>query len=232
MLQGKILWAAQAGYFGLIEQLDQEIAPLIDEFKARSEKARRPWLIWVISDHGEMLGDHGYFRKCEPYEGSANIPFLVTAARELGFRPGLRCFQPACLEDVMPTLLELAGVPRPEVLDGVSLVPILRGEHRVIRPWLHFEHAPCYGKDQAFHALTDGHFKYIWRPTDGTEQLFDLDEDRHEEHDLAGHAGHRERLESWRATLTKRLANRPEGFSDGGRLTPGRPYRPLHAPRR
>jgi arylsulfatase len=231
LLKGETLRAAQAGYFGLIEHLDHEVAPLIDAFKARSGKAGRPWVIWVISDHGEMLGDHGYFRKCEPYEGSANVPFLVAGARTLGFRPGLRCFQPVCLEDVMPTLLELAGVRQPEVMDGVSLVPILRGKQRVIRPWLHFEHAPCYSKDQAFHALTDGRFKYIWRPTDGTEQLFDLEKDRHEEHDLAGNAAHRETLKYWRATLTKRLLNRPEGFSDGERLISGRPYRPLYPSR-
>ena len=231
LLEGEPLCAAQAGYFGLIEQLDDEIAPLVEEFKTRSKRAGRPWLIWVISDHGEMLGDHGYFRKCEPFEGSANIPFLVAGSPELGFRPGLRSFQPVCLEDVMPTLLELAGAARPEVLDGVSLVPVLRGENRVIRPWLHFEHAPCYSEAQAFHALTDGHFKYIWRPTDGTQHLFDLDNDPREEHDLSKDAAHRQTLEIWRATLTERLAHRPEGFSDGSQLIPGRPYRPLHAPR-
>jgi len=229
LLEGETLRAAQAGYFGLIEQLDDETAPLVEEFKARSNQAGRPWLIWVIADHGEMLGDHGYFRKCEPYEGSANIPFLVAGSAELGFRAGLRSFQPVCLEDVMPTLLELAGATRPEVLDGVCLVPVLRGEQRVVRPWLHFEHATAYSKAQAFHALTDGHFKYIWRPIDGTEHLFDLDNDPTEEHDLATDAAHRELLESWRATLVERLAQRPEGFSDGHRLIPGRPYRPLHA---
>ena len=231
LLQGEPLRAAQSGYFGLIEQLDDEIAPLVEEFKTRSNKAGRPWLIWVISDHGEMLGDHGYFRKCEPFEGSANIPFLVAGSPELGFRPGLRSFQPVCLEDVMPTLLELAGAARPQVLDGVNLVPVLRGENREIRPWLHFEHAPCYGKAQAFHALTDGRFKYIWRPTDGREHLFDLDSDPREEHDLSKDAAHRQTLEAWRATLTKRLAQRPEGFSDGNQLIPGRPYKPLHASR-
>ena len=100
---------------------------MVREFKARSNRAGRPWLIWLIADHGEMLGDHGYFRKCEPYEGSANIPFLVTGSTELAFRAGLRSFQSVCLEDVMPTLLELAGAARPAVLDGRSLVPVLRG---------------------------------------------------------------------------------------------------------
>ncbi|HUT90766.1 MAG TPA: sulfatase-like hydrolase/transferase [Thermoguttaceae bacterium] len=229
LLEGEPLRAAQAGYFGLIEQLDDEIAPLVEEFKTRSSRIGRPWLIWVMADHGEMLGDHGYFRKCEPFEGSANIPFLISGSKELGFRPGLRSFRPVCLEDVMPTLLELGGGARPEVLDGVSLVPTLRGEDRVIRPWLHFEHATCYSEAQAFHALTDGRFKYIWRPADGTEHLFDLDNDLREEHDLSKDAAHRQTLETWRGTLTERLARRPEGFSDGDRLIPGRPYRPLHA---
>ena len=231
LLSGETLRRAQAGYFGLIEQLDTEIAPLVEEFKTWSRTTDRPWLIWFLSDHGEMLGDHGYFRKCEPFEGSANIPFVVTGSKDLGFRAGLRSFQPVCLEDVMPTLLRAAGTAPPQNLDGVDLIPLLRGEDCVIRPWLHFEHAPCYGEAQAFHALTDGRFKYIWRPSDGTEHLFDLAGDPREERDLTKDEDYRETLRAWRAVLTKRLAQRPEGFSDGRQLIAGRPYQPLHPPR-
>ncbi len=227
LLEGDTLRATQAGYFGLIQQLDDQVAPLIAEFKARSRKAKRPWVILLTSDHGEMLGDHGFFRKCEPFEGSANIPFLVAGSPELGFKPGLRSTQPVCLEDIMPTLLDLAGARCPKPMDGVSLVPVLRGEKQVVRECLHFEHAPCYSKQQAFHALTDGQFKYIWRPLDGTEHLFDLTADSHEEHDLAKVASHRALLEQWRARMVKQLANRPEGFSDGTNLILGRPYPPL-----
>ena len=229
LLQGKLLHEAQAGYFGLITHLDDQLAPLIREFKERSQKNKRPWVIVVISDHGEMLGDHGYFRKCEPYEGSANIPFIVAGSSELDFQPGRRCFQPVCLEDVMPTLLDLAGARFPRLMDGVSLVPTLRGSPRTIRPWLHFEHAPCYSKAQAFHALTDGHSKYIWRPTDGSEQLFNLDTDAREEHDLSQEPGHRATLQQWRTRMIQCLADRPEGFSDGTKLIAGRPYPPLQA---
>ncbi len=223
-LEGEALRATQAGYFGLIEHLDEQFAPLITEVKARSVKAGRPWVIVVTSDHGEMLGDHGYFRKCEPFEGAANIPLIVAASPGLGFKSGLRNMRPVCLEDLMPTLLDLAGVTLSQRIDGVSLVPALRGEDRPPREWLHSEHAPCYSKEQAFHSLTDGHLKYIWRPLDGTEHLFDLDHDPPEAHDLAKDAAQRGLLEQWRSRLVQRLAKRPEGFSDGNKLIPGRPY--------
>jgi arylsulfatase A-like enzyme len=124
----------------------------------------------------------------------------------------------------MPTVLDLAGARIPRPMDGVSLLPTLRGGKGVIRDWLHLEHAPCYSKEQAFHALTDGHHKYIWRPTDGSEQLFDLDKDLQEVRDLSIEAAQRAVLEEWRARLVRRLAGRPEGFSDGSKLIPGRPY--------
>src|ERR1051325_1712485 len=227
LLEGETLRATQCGYFGLIEHLDDQIAPLIEQFKERSRKAGRPWLILLTADHGEMLGDHGFFRKCEPFEGSDNIPFIIAGSSDLHFKPGLRSAQPVCLEDLMPTLLNLADTKCPKPMDGVSLAPLLRGEKQLVRDWLHTEHAPCYSKEQAFHALTDGHLKYIWRPLDGTEYLFDLDQDPREEHDLSKVARQRATLEKWRARLIKRLANRPEGFSDGKKLIAGRPYPPI-----
>ena len=223
LLEGETLRKAQAGYFGLIEHIDTEIAPLIAEFKARSEKAGRPWCIAFSADHGEMLGDHGYYRKCEPLEGSANVPFIIAGSKGLGFRPGLRSNEPVALEDLLPTLVELAGGPTPDV-DGISLVPVMRGATREVREWYHFEHSPCYSREQAFHALTDGRYKYIWRPTSGKEHLFDLEQDPREERDLAPQASARALLERWRGILIERLKPRPEGFTDGTRLIPGRPY--------
>jgi arylsulfatase A-like enzyme len=228
LLEGETLRAAQAGYFGLIEHLDDRISSLIRDFKARSEKAGRTWVIVVTSDHGEMLGDHGYFRKCEPYEGSANIPFIICGSPSLDFKAGLHIKQPVCLEDIMPTLLALAGTKSSTRIDGVNLVPILRGQKQLVREWLHFEHAPCYSREQAFHALTDGRFKYIWRPINGKEHLFDLYKDLKEEHDLSNDEFHSTIMETWRARLVRRLANRPEGFSKNGKLIAGCPYNALN----
>ncbi len=228
LLEGDVLRNAQAGYYGLIEHLDSQIALLIEDFKARSERANRPWVIVFTTDHGEMMGDHGYFRKCEPFEGSANIPFIIAGSRELGFRRGLKIRQPVCLADIMPTLLGLGGADTPEYVDGVDLTLTLRGREERIREWLHFEHAPCYSEAQAYHALTDGRHKYIWRPADGREHLFDLEKDPREERDLATVSSQRATLDAWRARLVKRLSDRPEGFVADGGLAPGRPYHPLN----
>jgi arylsulfatase len=229
LLEAEPLQAAQSGYFGLITLLDDQTAQLVADFKARSRQAGHPWVILFTTDHGEMLGDHGYFRKCEPYEGSANIPFIFAGSPELGFKAGITSSQPVCLEDILPTLLELAGVRIPDPMDGVNLLPTLRGQKQTIRQILHFEHAVCYNKPQAFQALTDGRFKYIWRPLDGSEQLFDLLQDPQEEHDLARQDSQQKKLEQWRQRMIKVLAGRPEGFTDGKKLISGRPYPPLQA---
>ncbi len=223
-LGGEALRSAQAGYYGLINHLDDQLYWLVREFRQKSRENGRGWLVVFTSDHGEMLGDHYFFRKCEPYEGSSRIPFLVQGSRELEFGAGAACSQPVCLEDIMPTLLEVAGLERPESVDGRSLVPVLRGESSDVRPWLHGEHAPCYSARQAYHFLTDGRMKYVWRPLDGEEQLFDLETDPRELHDLAADESNRDRVSVWRGRLIEHLKDRPEGFTDGERLVPGRPY--------
>lgn len=227
-LAGETLHAAQAGYFGAIDHIDASIGPLIEAFSRYSENAGRPWIVVFTADHGEMLGDHDFFRKCEPHEGSANIPFIFTASPELGFNAGEGSTRPVCLEDIMPTLLGLAGAPCPAVVDGIDLGGALRGESAWVRDWLHFEHAPCYSEEQGFQALTDGRCKYIWRTLDGSEQLFDLDADPHEEYDLAQNPSHAAECNIWRQRLVQRLTDRPEGFVSDGRLIAGRGYPPLN----
>lgn len=224
LLEGDNLRQAQAGYFGLISHLDDQLSSLIADFKARSHRDQRPWAIVFTSDHGEMLGDHYFFRKCEPYEGSSRIPFLVQASPDLEMKPGVVSNQPVCLEDIMPTFLDLAGVSIPSGVDGKSLVPLLKGKQAVVREILHGEHSPCYSREQAYHFLTDGKMKYIWRPLDGSEQLFDLSRDPTELQELSDRPDMSDTLAQWRQQLVTLLRNRPEGFVADGRLVPGREY--------
>ena len=224
-LAGEQLRTAQAGYYALINHVDDQVYWLITDFITISRTAGRPWLIVFTSDHGEMLGDHCFFRKCEPYEGSARIPFIICGSTDLGLAQGQVCRQVVCLEDILPTLLAVADLDTPADIDGKSLLGILNGEDRPVREFLHSEHSPCYSNEQAHHMLTDGVFKYIWRPGDGTEQLFNLSTDPRELHDLARDGQWAELLSGWRTTMIQELANRPEGFSDGKSLKAGCEYR-------
>jgi arylsulfatase A-like enzyme len=172
-------------------------------------------LIVFTSDHGDMMGDHHMHRKTYAYEGSARIPLLMRYPAGLDLPSGV-FKHVAGLQDVMPTILEVAGVPIPDSVKGSSLLRVVRGE-----PWrtyLHGEHSPCYSLEEAMHFMTDGRSKYIWFPATGEEQFFDLEQDRQECVDLSGDPALSDRVAQWRRRLIALLAQRGDGFSDGERL--------------
>ena len=225
-LTGEALRSARAGYYGLINHVDDQLYRLLGGHTGLDAAARRNTYVMLTADHGEMLGDHYLFRKCYPYEGSARIPFLMSGPT---VKPGRVCHQAVCLEDIMPTVLELAGCDIPGSVDGRSVAAVLSGEAETVdREYLHGEHAQCYRYDQqANHFLTDGKEKYVWIVSDGAEQLFDLDNDPQELRNLAASPEHAERVAMWRDRLIEGLEGRPEGFTDGERLIAGRPHTPL-----
>jgi hypothetical protein len=85
---------------------------------------------------------------------------------------------------------------------------------------IHGEHV-VHG--QSVQWMTDGHEKYIWWSGDGREQLFDLDADPDELHDLALDDDTEEPLAYWRKLLVEELSGREDGFSDGASLIPDQP---------
>src|SRR5205823_1004939 len=127
--------------------------------------------ILFTSDHGEMLGDHNMFRKTYPFEASARVPFLARAPRRMGYPREVVTPAPVGLQDVMPTLLDVAGTPSPPSVTGRSVLPLMRGE-TAWREALHGEHAGCYRYEDGMHYLVDGHTKYIWYSQSGRELLF------------------------------------------------------------
>jgi sialidase-1 len=210
----------QAAYYGLLNHVDDQLRRLINPVKGI--RHGDDTIIILTSDHGEMLGDHYRFRKSVAYEGAARVPFLISAPESFGIGRGSVIDAVATHADLMPTLLEMLGIPIPGSVDGLSLYPHLRGElPDAWRDALHIEHAPNH------QCLTDGAEKYIWWPGDGREHLFDLKQDPHELHDLSSDAGAAAKLDTWRERLIERLRARPEGFVQEGRLVAGCPYRPV-----
>ena len=212
----RLLRRARAGYYGHVTHIDLQIHRILEALGGYQVAANT--VVCFTSDHGEMLGDHHLFRKCFPYEGSARVPMILKGPARLGLQRGGAVGAPVELRDVMPTLLDCAGLPIPESVEGRSFLPLARGEKCDWRSHLHGEHALF---NQSLHYVTDGHEKYIWLSGDGHEQLFDLDTDPHELRDLAPERP--QRVAHWRQVLIEELTGREEGFTDGQRLITGRP---------
>ena len=99
----------------LVGQLLQEIARLgLDENT----------VIVVIADHGEVLGTEGVMGHGKLYEEEVHVPLIMYVPHEAA----QRVLEPAQLIDVMPTVLHLLNVDAPPALDGVDLVPYMRGK--------------------------------------------------------------------------------------------------------
>ena len=215
-LRGEALLSARAGYYGLINHMDDQIRRLLNGVLGGVDMKNT--VVAYTADHGEMLGDHCLWAKSVPYQGSVHVPLLIQAPASFGCRRGQVLDHAVCLEDIMPTFLDFADVPIPATVEGQSLLPALRGDEPKQRDYLHIECAPLH------HTLTDGGEKNIWFAKDGREQFFRLADDPTECRDLVSKPDEQERLETWRGRLVRELTGRPEGFTDGDRLISGRPY--------
>lgn len=227
-LDPQLMKQARAAYYGLINHIDDQLGRLIDYL--RRHKLLQDTVILFTSDHGEMLGDHNMWRKTFPYEASARVPFFVKPAAGMDLPTDVVSSAPVGLQDVMPTLLDAAGVDIPETCTGRSVLPLAHGDDASgaggWREYLHGEHAGQYDYNDGMHYLTDGHRKYVWFTQTGREHLFDIDNDPDELHDLSGTAN-ADVLNVWRQRLVETLADRPEGFVRDGGLVVGRPHHHL-----
>ena len=147
-------------------------------------------VILFCGDHGDMLGDFGLWAKRLFYEGSARVPMiLVGAAGDARVPAGQVDERLVGLQDVMPTLLSLAGLPVPATVEGLPMT----GERR--RDILYGE---CKEDRLATRMAHDGRHKLIWYPAGNVVQLFDLQADPRECRDLSEAAQYaliRQRLE-------------------------------------
>ena len=112
-------------YFGLIQEVDDNLGRLFDALKASGE-----WdstLIIFTSDHGEQLGDHWLMSKLGYFDQSYHIPLIVRDPRsEADAGRGQQIGGFSENVDVMPTMLEWLDIDIPTQCDGFSLLPALR----------------------------------------------------------------------------------------------------------
>ena len=185
---------AKQAYFANISYIDDKIGEILAVLEATRQEAN----IVFLSDHGEMLGDHGLWFKMNFFEGSARVPLMI-AAPEM---PAGLIETPVSSIDLAPTLAALAGISMDEVApwtEGVNLIPVANGARR--GP-VAMEYA-AEGTITPMVALCEGRWKYIRCPAD-PELLFDLDTDTGERVNLAADPSHAARLAHFRTLADAR----------------------------
>ena len=173
----------QAAYYAMIEQIDEQFGRLLDALEA-SGQANRTIVIFT-SDHGESAGDYGLTQKgCRFFDGLSRVPLIWRLPGEI--QAGLRSDALVELTDIAPTLLEYAGLPVPEAMQGRTLRPILSGDAPpdTHRDFVRCEYLDAVDKpDHTFATMyRDRRWKLNVYHGHGIGELFDMEADP-QEHD-------------------------------------------------
>ena len=116
-------------YYGDMTWLDEEVGATLSELE-RTGKAENTIVI-VTSDHGDQMLEHGLFGKNVFFEDSVRIPLLVSWPGTI--RPGVYSDLVEAV-DVLPSVLELCGLPVPDHVQGRSFAPLVAGERSFYEP--------------------------------------------------------------------------------------------------
>ncbi len=218
---GKSLAWYVAQYDGEIAAVDAEVGELLDALDASPVRDRT--LVVLTSDHGESLGEHGYYfdHGEDLFDPSVRIPLVVAGP---GVSAGTRTDVLATTLDLVPTVLDAVKVSYPPDLAGESLLPATRGERRPARVRLQGQN------DRNLLGAWDRRFKVVATPSDEGARyaLYDRERDPGETRDASRASPERMReerreLELFRERIdavmvkTRRLL---EGQSGEERLSP------------
>ncbi len=197
---------ARAAYYGLISYLDDKVANLLEALD--SAGLAENTVVMHTSDHGEMLGEHGIWRKMCFYEEAARIPLQIRWPGVVP--PGVRRRECVSLIDVTATMLEMGGVSTDEQkgkweVDGDSLTPLLRrGDGGSWKDEAFAEHN-AHGTDRPRAMLRKGKWKLCYSHGEPPDfELYDLENDPGEFNNLAEDSRYAEIRESLFQGITDR----------------------------
>jgi len=114
----------RAAYWAMCDLIDEEVGRLLEVLDATGQA--EDTLVVFMSDHGELLGDHGmYLKGPHFYEPAVRVPLIAAWPGRIA--PGRTSRALVELVDLAPTLLDAAGLPRHAGMQGRSLWPLLTG---------------------------------------------------------------------------------------------------------
>ena len=184
---------ARHGYYAMISEVDHYVGRILDRLEACGK--RKDTIVVFTSDHGEWLGDHLRYGKGYPADDAVSrVPLIISApqGRHSQSHHGL-----VEAVDIVPTLLELAGIQIPPLLQGESLAGVVeRGDEA--------GKSVALTEGDGWKSLRTERYRYLIH-SDGREKLWDLDAEAGEYFDVAPCADYAAALTDCRKLLLQRL---------------------------
>jgi arylsulfatase A-like enzyme len=177
-------------YLACIASVDDNVGRLLDYLKVSG--LDKNTIVIYTSDQGFYLGEHGWFDKRFMYEESLRTPLIVRWPDRI--KPGSRCEQMVLNLDLAETFLDAAGESIPNEMQGMSLLPLMRGE----KPdswrnaiYYHYYEYPGWHMVKRHYGIRTERYKLIHFYYDIDEwELYDLLNDPHEMNNLYGKEGY------------------------------------------
>jgi len=206
-----------AGYYAHIAALDEMVGKLISNLKETGQLDNT--IIVFTSDHGDLLGSHGAYKKQQPYDESIRVPMLWHIPERLGIIPSEKN---AILnsEDILPTLLALCNIAIPETVEGISYKEYLEGKEDIDRAalitcvqpfgqWNRMEH-----NGREYRGLRNDRYTYT-RDLNGPWLLFDNEKDPYQMNNLVDDDQYNDLKSELDNLLTERLKKNGDEFLPG-----------------
>lgn len=195
----------KAAYYAMIEQVDVEVGRMLQALEETGQAENT--IVIYMSDHGEMLGDHGIFLKgAYFYEGAIRVPMIIRWPGK--YKAGLRSDALVEMVDLAPTLLEAAGIVIPPGMQGKSLTPLLTGQtaqHRDSIYCEYFDSLALYNPPPMAVCVRNDQYKIVYYQKLKSGELYDLDKDPSETYNLWDTAGSRATRDAMMHTMMARM---------------------------
>lgn len=177
--------ATVKNYYRLITGVDEVVGNIRKQLKEQHLEDNT--IIIFTGDNGFYLGEHGMEGKWYGHEESIRVPLIIYDPRKESELKNTMSDQIALNIDIAPTILAMAGVPAPDGMQGVDLMPVVEGRTSSERQDFFYEHtfmgSPGIPKTEG---VVSREWKYIKFIEHGYEELYDLRSDPFEKNNLAG----------------------------------------------
>ncbi len=142
-------------YYSSVSYVDAQIGRVYEKLKELGLAENTIVILW--GDHGWHLGDHGLWCKHTNFEQATKSPFIIYAP---GFPKGQITNSMTEFVDIFPTICDLSGLEIPDVLQGESLVPILKDQKHVVKEYSISQYPR--GKKTMGYSLRTNRYRLIW----------------------------------------------------------------------